>query len=335
MLEVGTGPLFMDPDPSLAREYFRQHKRPLLDKTSDVASAIETWVRDGDYLATGGFGGDRIATALIHEVVRQRRQDLGLAGHTTTHDFQILCAGNQTNRGQLLNRVDIAYIVGLEARGLSPHARRVVESGEVQFCEWSNYALALRFQAAAMGVPFLPTTGLAGTDTFAHSAAKKTICPFTGRQVVAVPALWPDVALIHVHEADCYGNCRIRGTTVADYHLARAAKRVVVSCERLVDNDVIRADPSQTVIPFYCVDAVCEVPLGSYPGNMPYEYFSDEQHLSEWLRVEKDPQDHLQFLKRHLFEVDSFEDYLEASGALRRLPELRRAELAPGEEAEQ
>ena len=121
-----------------------------------VPAAISQLVHDGDYLASGGFGGDRIATALLHEIVRQRRQNLGLAGHTATHDFQILCAGNNTGRGQLLKQVDIAYVVGLEARGLSPHARRIVESGQLQLCEWTNYTLALRFQAAAMGVPFLP-----------------------------------------------------------------------------------------------------------------------------------------------------------------------------------
>ena len=328
----GEGPLFTDPDPGPARAHFRHHKRPLIDKRMTVAEAVEKLVGDGDYLAPGGFGGDRIATALIHEIVRQRRQRLGLAGHTATHDFQVLCAGNQTNRGQLLDRVDIAYIVGLEARGLSPHARRVVESGEVKFCEWSNYALALRLQAAAMGVPFLPTSSLAGTNTFDHSAAQTIVCPFTQRTLVAVPALYPDVAVIHVHEADCFGNCRIRGTTVADYYLARASKRVIISCERIIDNTVIRQDPSLTIIPFYCVDAVCEVPQGSYPGNMPYEYFSDELHLREWLDVERDPTAYLDFVTRHIFDVPTFEDYLQVSGGLQRLPQLRREELSPGGE---
>ena len=165
--------------------------------------------------------------------------------------------------------MDVAYIVGLEARGLSPHARRVMESGTVEVCEWTNYALAVRFQAAAMGVPFLPARTMLGTDTFRRSAARVIDCPFTGRPLVAVPALYPDVAAIHVHEADRYGNCRIRGTTVADLDLARAAKRVIITCERLIPHDEFRRDPHLTAIPFFCVDAVCEVPYGSYPGNMP------------------------------------------------------------------
>ena len=84
-----------------------------------VPAAVSQFVQDGDYLASGGFGGDRIATAVLHEIVRQRRQDLGFAGHTATHDFQILCAGNNTGRGQLLKQVDIAYVIGLEAPPLS------------------------------------------------------------------------------------------------------------------------------------------------------------------------------------------------------------------------
>src|SRR5262249_22221537 len=229
-----------------------------------------------------GFGCNRIPTAVCHEIIRQKKQNLSFAGHTATHDFQILCAGNLTGRGKTVARVDIAYIVGLEARGLSPHARRVMESGEVEITEWTNYALAVRLQAAAMGVPFLPTRTMLGTGTFEHSAAKLIECPFTGGKVALLPALYPDVAAIHVHEADCFGNCRLVGTSVADLELARAAKRLIITCERLISNDELRRDPTRTVIPFLCVDAVCEVPYGSYPGNMPGEYFSDEEQIRRW-----------------------------------------------------
>lgn len=325
----GTGELFLSPDVESARQAFRVKSKRLTDKVMPVADAVRRFVRDGDYLASGGFGGDRIATALLHEIVRQRKQQLSFAGHTATHDFQILCAGNDTGRGQLLARCDVAYIVGLEARGLSPHARRVVESGQVELCEWTNYALAVRLQAAAMGVPFLPLRSMSGTDTFRYSAARTIECPFTGQPLVAVPALWPDVAVIHVHEADCYGNCRIRGTSVVDWHLARAAKKLIVSCERLIPNVEIRKDPTATLIPFYCVDAVCEMPGGSYPGNMPYEYFSDELHLREWMEAERDPSSHREFLERHLFGTLDFEEYLDASGGAQRMDELRRQELHP------
>src|SRR5262249_37772134 len=162
------------------------------------------------YLAIGGFGRDRLPTPGGHGVLRQGKQNLSLAGHTATPDFEILFAGNLTGRGKTLARVEIAYVVGLEARGLSPHARRIMESGEVEFTEWTNYTLAVRLKAAAMGLPFLPARPMLGTDTFRYSGAKEIACPFTGERLLAVPALYPDVAAIHVHEADRYGDCRIR-----------------------------------------------------------------------------------------------------------------------------
>ena len=325
--DVGEGPLFLDPSANLARATFREKRMGLVDKTMTVADAVDRFVADGDYLAIGGFGVDRIPTAVLHEIVRSRKQDLGFAGHTATHDFQILAAGNLTGRGRLLSRVDVAYVVGLEARGLSPHARRVMESGEVEVCEWTNYALALRLRAAASGVPFLPARIMLGTETYRQSAARTIACPFSGETLVAVPALYPDVAAIHVHEADRLGNCRIRGTTVADLDLARAAKRLIVTCERLIPVDEIRREPDRTVIPFYCVDAVCEVPFGSYPGNMPYEYYSDEDHIHAWLRAERDPAIHREFLEKFLLDVPDFDTYLLRCGGLARLRQLRAEEF--------
>lgn len=326
-LPHGTGALFSDPSADRARQAFAAKPRALTDKLTTVADAVARLVHDGDYLAIGGFGADRLPTAVVHEIIRQKKQNLSFAGHTATHDFQVLCAGNLTGRGRALARVDVAYVVGLEARGLSPHARRVMESGEVECVEWSNYTLAVRFKAAAMGVPFLPARSLLGTDTFRHSAARTIVCPFTGERLAAIPALYPDVSAIHVHEADRYGNSRIRGTTVADLDLARASKRLIITCERLIPHDEIRRDPTQTVIPFYCVDAVCEVPYGSYPGNMPYEYFSDEEHLKKWLEVERDPAAYLQFLDEHIFGVKDFSEYLQRCGGLPRLQQLRQQEF--------
>jgi glutaconate CoA-transferase subunit A len=325
--QKGDGLLFTDPSANRAREWFAAKPRALTDKVTTVREAVARLLRDGDYLAIGGFGSSRLPTAVVHEILRQGKQDLGFAGHTATHDFQILCAGNLTGRGKTLARVDVAYVVGLEARGLSPHARRVLESGHVACTEWTNYTLAVRLKAAAMGLPFLPARSLLGTDTFRKSAARAVPCPFTGETLAALPALYPDLAAIHVHEADRYGNCRIRGTTVADLDLARAAKRLLITCERLIPGDEIRRDPSRTVIPFFCVDAVCEVPYGSYPGNMPYEYFSDEAHLCRWLEAERDPATFREFLDAHIYRVSDFSEYLQKCGGLPRLQELRQQEF--------
>ncbi|MGF1579234.1 MAG: CoA transferase subunit A, partial [Gemmataceae bacterium] len=192
--------------------------------------------------------------------------------------------------------------------------------------------LSMRLRSADMGVPFLPARNMMGTDTFENSAGRIIECPFTSEKLVALPALSPDVSAIHVHEADCYGNCRIRGTTVADLELARASKRLIITCERLIPNEEIRRDPTQTVIPFFCVDAVCEVPFGSYPGNMPYEYFSDEDHLKLWLTTEQEPEEFARFLDEYIYNVEDFNAYLHLCGGIPRLLRLRRRELFLTEE---
>lgn len=324
-------PLFTSVSSDKAREAFAAKPRVLADKVMPVAEAVRRFVHDGDYFCSGGFGSNRIPTAVLHEILRQGKQNLGFAGHTATHDFEILCAGNRTGRGKTLAKVDISYVLGLEARGLSPHARRVIQSGDLETVEWSNYALALRFTAAAMGLPFIPGRSMQGTDTLARSAAVPITCPFTGEKLVAIPALYPDVAAIHVHEADRFGNCRFQGTSVADIDLARAAKRLIITCERLVPHDRMRQNPHHTQIPFLCVDAVCEVPFGSYPGNMPGEYFSDEEHLRKWLTVEQDEAEFSKFLDEFVFGVPDFAAYIEKCGGLRRLQQLRQREVLVGD----
>ncbi len=317
---MSEGELFSPPDVDGARAFFAQKTRRKVEKLMTIAEAVTTFIHDGDYVASGGFGGVRIATAVLHEIVRQRRRHLGLSGHTATHDFQILAAGH------CFDRCDVAYIVGLELRGLSPNARRVMESGEVRVTEWSNATLAWRYKAAAMGVPFLPCRTILGTDVERHSAAKEITCPFTGLKLLAVPALYPDVGLIHVHRADAYGNCQIDGITIADYDVARASKRVIITTEQLVETDEIRNDPAKTLLPYWLVDAVCHVCYGSYPGNMPYEYYSDEAHLAEWLEAEKDTSTLAQFLDRYIYSTKDFEEYLDLKGGAKRMAELYELE---------
>jgi glutaconate CoA-transferase subunit A len=320
-VDQGVGSLFSDPDPDKARAFFAGKRRDMVDKRTTVVEAVREFVHDGSYLAIGGFGANRIPTAVLHEIVRQGKKNLSFAGHTSTHDFQILVAGN------CIKRVDVAYIIGLEARGLSPNARRVMESGEVEVCEWTNYAMCVRLRAAADGLSFGIARNLLGTDTFRYSAAQVIACPFTGKKFAALPALWPDVAVIHVHESDIFGNSRIKGITIADDVLARAAKHVIITTERLVTNQEIRRDPTATVIPFYLVDGVIEVPYGSYPGNMAYEYFSDEDHLQQWLEAETDMETFRAFLDKYLYGVKDFDEYLSLCGGLSRLKELRAEEV--------
>jgi glutaconate CoA-transferase, subunit A len=320
-LKTGSGTLFLPPDAEAGRVVSRGKDKRLVNKLTTVKEAISTFVKDGDYIASGGFGSNRIATSLLHEIVRQGRKHLGLAGHTITHDCEILAAG------RCFDRCDAAYVVGLEARGLSKNARSMFEDGSVKVSEWTNASLAWRFKAAAMGLPFLPARVMMGTETFEHSGAKEILCPFTGIKLLALPALSPDVALIHVHRADVHGNCQIDGIIMADDDIAKASKRVIITTEKIIPNDEIRREPNRTVIPYWCVDAVIEMPFGSYPANMPGEYFSDEEHLQEWLAAEKDPEIFKAFLERNIFGCADFYEYLHKNGGMEKIKFLRGREF--------
>lgn len=328
VLQEGWGELFTDPDPDHARMVFRQKSRKMTNKVMSLSKAIETFVHEGDYLGLGGFGGNRSPIAACHEIIRQGRKHMGFAGHTTTHDFEVLAAG------EVFDRVDAGYIVGLEARGLSPCARKYMQSGKVKVTEWTNYSLAARLKAAAMGVPFVPSRNLLGTNTFDYSASKIIECPYTGKKLSLHPALYPDVAIIHVHEADVYGNARIRGIMKSDDDLARAAKRVIITCERLISSEDIRRNPTQTTIPYLLVDAVCEVPFGNYPCNMVYEYFSDEEHLREWLKVEEDPVAFKAFLQKNIYDCKDHHDYINHNGGMEKMIKLRTIEYLLHKEAD-
>lgn len=320
ILKEGVGEVFNAPNSDDMRAFFRNKKKLLENKLTTVKDAVEKYVNNGDYLAVGGFGGVRIPTALIHEVVRQKKKNLGFSGHVSTHDCQILAAG------ECFDRVDAAYVVGLEARGLSKISRKMFESGNVIVTEWSNGALSWRFKAAAMGLPYIPSRVMLGTDTFKYSAAKEGICPFTGQKLALLPALYPDVAFIHVHRADIYGNCQIDGILVADDDIAKASKKVIITTEKIISNEEIRREPSKTIIPYWSVDAVIEVPFGSYPGNMPGEYYSDETHISEWLKTEKDPETFKAFIDKNIHNTKDFYEYLELNGGMEKIKELRKIE---------
>lgn len=326
MIEFGeeiqpVGELFQSPDVDAAREFFRHKSRAMTDKRMSVQEAVARFIHDGDYIATGGFGSVRFSTSVLHEIVRTRKRNLGFSGHSTTHDFQILAAG------RVIDRCDIAYVVGLEIRGLSPNGRRFMESGAVRTTEWSNAGLGWRYKAAAMGVPFLPGRVMLGSDTMRYSASRLIDDPFTGQKLLAFPALFPDVGIIHVHQADQYGNAQIDGTSIVDLDLAKASKRLIITTERMVDTEEFRRDPRKTSIPYWQVDAVCHVPFGSYPGNMPFEYFSDERHLAEWVEAEQGEETFAAFLDKYIYGVDTFADYLNLAAGDGRLAKLRKLEI--------
>jgi 3-oxoacid CoA-transferase subunit A/glutaconate CoA-transferase subunit A len=322
ILEEGTGELIGWHDPDENRQWIRENKsRQLRDKRMTAAQAVAEFVHDGDFLASGGFGHVRVSMALIYEIIRQGRRNLTMAGKTAVHDADLLIASG------CVNRIEVAYSFGHEIRGLSPASRRMVETGQCQVAgEISNAGYQWRFLAAMMGLPFIPSRNMLGTDTLKHSSAKVIEDPWTGKPVCLLPACYPDVAIIHVHRCDPSGNAQIDGIMIEDFELARAARRLVLTCEEIIPEEKIRSEPWRTVIPFYLVDAVVETPYGAHPCHMPYHYYFDEAHIREWLERSKTAGGADEYLQQYVFGMADFYAYLEAIGGVRKLQQLKRLE---------
>jgi len=322
VLEDGMGELIGWHDPDENRRWVREHKsRALTDKRMSMQDAISRFVRDGHFIAFGGFGHIRVSMAAVYEIVRQRKTGLIMAGKTAVHDADILIGAG------CVTKIEVAYAFGHEMRGLSPASRRMVETGRCKVvAEISNAGYQWRFLAGMLGVPFIPTRNLLGTDTFKHSSAKTVKDPYSGKPICLVPAAYPDVAIIHVHRCDKNGNSQIDGTVVEDFELSRASRRLIVTTEEIVDEDVIRKTPDRTIIPFYLVDAVVEVPYGSHPCEMPYLYFFDEEHIAEWLDLSSTDEGTQEYLNKYVHGVTDFEEYLDLIGGVRKLNYLRRVE---------
>ncbi len=331
VVDEGHGALLGWHDPDENRRWVRKHKsRRLVDKRMSVSDAVRTFVNDGALIVFGGFGHIRIPMAVVYEIIRQRKRDLALAAKPGCHDSDLLIAAG------CVSTVEVAYGFGHELRGLSPASRRAVQTGQCEVvAEISNAAYQWRLLAAMMGVPFIPSRVLLGTDTFKHSSCKVVEDPYSGKRVCLIPACYPDVAMIHVHRCDIYGNSQIDGILVDDFELSRAARRVIVTTEQIVDEADIRETPWHTVIPFYLVDAVIEVPYGAHPCQMPLVYFSDEAHIGEWLRLSRTTEGLAQYLDRYVYGVTGFPEYLrrvlddEQRAYLRDVEQLKAPMKAP------
>jgi acyl CoA:acetate/3-ketoacid CoA transferase alpha subunit len=303
--------MIQPPDIEGFREWNRTHKsRKLEDKLMTEQEAISKFVYDGCYIGTELYGTVRCPMSLARELVRQGKKDLRVCGQGVLELDLWMAAG-------LVKKLDITYI-GLEVYGTSRALRRAVESGQITTCvEWSNASISWRMKATAMGVPFLPTRSMLGTDMIKYSSAKVVEDPFTGLKVCLLPALILDVAIIHVHRADRYGNAQIEGITGFGAEMARAAKRLIISAEEIIPNEEIRKYPDRTIIPYYLVDAVVHAPFGSHPGEMAYIYGRDEPVIKEWVESSQTAEGAKAYLDKYVYGVTNHQEYLKLIGEQR------------------
>jgi glutaconate CoA-transferase subunit A len=250
-----------------------------MSKLVGLAEAMRQHVPDGAVVVLGTALECLIPFAAAHELVRQGRRDLALVGPISDICFdQLIAAG-------CARRVAAAW-VGNVQHGSAYGFRRAVEDGvprAIEVDDHSNFTLALALEAAAQGVPYLPTRTLLGSDLLARSAGLRVApCPFTGQPLVLVPALVPDVAILHVQRADADGNVHAWGPTGVSAAAAKASRRVVVIAEELVAPDVIRSDPNRVLVPGFLVTAVVHLPWGAHPSPVQGHYHRDHAVYADY-----------------------------------------------------
>ena len=263
------------------------------DKRRSLAEVVAS-IPDGSCLALGGNTLHRAPAAAVHELIRQRKRGLHLVKTAGAYDVDLLCGvGSAT--------VVSAGFVGYETVfGLAPMYRKAVEGGTVEAREHACYTIIAGLRAASQGVPFMPLNGLQGSDLIGLRGFQTVRDPYSEQDVLVVPAIVPDVALIHVQEADQDGNARIVGSVFEDALMAKAARRVIISAERIVEREQLAAAPGQTSIPGFLVEAVVEAPRGAWPTSCAGLYDYDEPLIGEMLTHAADPEQLAKFVEARI-----------------------------------
>ena len=311
-----------------AREYdFVAARRRLEQKAKSAGEKLTTLedavarIPDGSLVGFGGCLYSRTPMALIWALLRRRPRGLAIARNLMCYEGEwCLVAG-------VAERVITSWMgIGLPW-GLSKIAREYAESGRVPIEEWSHLGLGLRLRAAAMGVPFLPSLTMLGSDLMGQGPSRTTTCPYTGAMLHAVPALFLDVALLHVHRADRFGNCQVEGYPHMDADLALAAGMVLVTAEEIVPEEDIRRRPDRTIVPGFAVDAVVHAPFGSYPHECYGLYDSEPAHFTEYVgMIQADGGAGVaRYLDRYVYRPASHAEYLALFGDTTLTDARRRA----------
>ena len=251
-------------------------------------------VKDGDLLTAGGVSFHRVPMELIREIIRQGKKDLRLVDREPAIGFDLLIGAGAASSVRFA-------MFGFELFGFALNFRKAAEAGNIEILEDTCGAVINGLRAAAMGIPFIPVRGILGSDLLKigiqQGNYKVTKDPFTGEDIVAVKAIEPDVALIHAQRADTYGNVQIWGGRFEDVWKAKAATKVIVSAEEIVDHGVIRLEPYKTTLPYPYVEAVVHLPTGAYPTSCYGVYDADYEHVRDYRQAVRD---------------DKFQEYLDS-----------------------
>lgn len=299
-----------------------------IDKVMSIQNAVATFIEDGSHLAIGGFTLNRNPMAAVYEIIRQKRKHLHIYAHSNGQGIDELIGAG------CVDKIEIAYAGTGRFAPTCIRFRKAVEGRTVAVEDYSNYQMTLRFQAGAMGVPYLPTRSGLGTSIvdrwgFSEIMRKedpkipdKKLCvadnPFGNwadtQKVVLVPAINPDVTIIHVQKTDSQGTVRIEGLPFADVEQVKAARHVIVTCEELVESNVLRVNPDQNQIPFFCIDAVVPVHFGAYPTACYHHYDYDPIYLNQYRQFAMDDTKYGDYLNKYIFGVPDQKSLIDLIG---------------------
>jgi glutaconate CoA-transferase subunit A len=249
-----------------------------MSKLIPLAEAIAQFVREGDTVYAAGFT-HLIPFAAGHEIIRQKKRELVLARATPDLIYdQMVAAG-------CARKVIFSYM-GNPGVGSLRIIRAAIEKNELEWEEYSHFGMISRLQAGAAGLPFMPMNQTAATDLErANPLIRRVVDPYSGREVITVPALNPDVAIVHVQRADVNGNAHLWGIIGEQKESAFAAKRLILTAEEIVDEAVIRSDPNRTLIPGFIVSSVSHVPYASHPSYAQGYYDRDNDFYLKWDKI--------------------------------------------------
>lgn len=290
-----------------------------MSKVSSLSAAIAAHVHDDMSIAMGCGLESLIPFAASHEIIRQRRTNLTLIGPISDIQFDQLIGAGCVRKLQ-------ASWVGNVAAGLGHNFRRAAEASiplPLEIEEHSNFTIGLGLQAAAMGLPYLPTRSIVGSDIAREPHFAPTRCPFSSAELLAVRAIQPDLAIVHAQRADDQGNAHLWGNFGVTREAVLAAKKVIVTCEEIVDHAVIAGDPNRTVIPGFAVTCVVHAPGGSFPSPTQGYARRDDGFYFEYHQATRTVEGFQRWLDQYIFGVANHQEFLE------RLGEQRRRALRP------
>ncbi len=251
----------------------------MVSKIGNLQTAVES-IDDGSIIALGGNTLNRGPMGFCRELARQRKRGLRLVKTAGGMDVDILCLAG------CVSSVDAGFISFETKYGLADNYRRAVQSGAVKANEHACYTVVSALRAAAAGLPFMPVRGLINSDLINANDYFKTVnCPFTGEQLTAVKAIVPDIAVIHVHEADKSGNAVIKGPKFDDVLMSRAAKRVIITAEKILPQSYFQNKTTAVDIPHFLVSDVIHLPGGAYPNACAPNYEVSEAGISEYGQI--------------------------------------------------